>query len=53
MKSGALGDAKSIGVRMSEDKHGHKTQELVVQAGDQTNGTIETDYTEVIDDGEE
>ena len=53
MKSGALGDARSIGVRVSEDKHGRKTQELVVQASDSVSGIIDTDYTEVIDDGEE
>lgn len=31
MKSGALGDVGAIGLRTTEDKHGHKTQELVVQ----------------------
>lgn len=53
MKSGALGDAKSVGVRVSEDKRGHKVQELVVQAGEKSQDVIETDYAEVIEDGEE
>lgn len=53
MKSGALGDAKTIGVRTSEDRHGRKTQELVVQAGDPADKVIETDYMEVVEDGEE
>lgn len=34
LKSGALGDVQSIGLRATADKHGNKTQELVVQKPD-------------------
>ena len=53
MKSGALGDAKSVGVRVSKDKRGREVQEIVVHAGDKPQDAVETDCVEVIDVGEE
>lgn len=54
MKSGALGDVGAIGLRTTEDKHGHKTQELVVQKPGRSAGTL-VDITEVaeVTDGKE
>ena len=48
VKSGALGDAKSVGVRVSEDKRGNKVQELVVHSSDQGS---DNEYIEVTDNG--
>ena len=54
MKSGALGDVGAIGLRTTEDKHGRKTQELVVQKPGRSADTL-VDVTDVaeVTDGEE
>lgn len=51
MKSGALGDVGAIGLRTTEDKHGRKTQELVVQKPGRSADTL-AEVVEVTD-GEE